>query len=964
MKIRIVPAEQDLVEVIASEIAAFQPDMARFWVVFPEKRPAYYLRKALFKIVGHGYLPPRIDSFDDFIDHLYTEKCSGEDKKIGRLEAVGILYQIHQQSPNPLGGESFLQFDEFFPLGLKLYHDLEELKQARLKPETLREADLLVQMNFPPETAARLQSLSFFYEYFYEKLKALGFSTPASRLSWVIENFSPEALANECFILAGFFSLNQSEAELIKRLLHLPATTIYLIAGRGLEHLVHILDLKLEEMDISSSVEGEKDDARPDWQFFMAPDTHGEIFALNQELESKLKNPEQLNEKQVIVLPAAETLFPLYHQTLASLPPDGFNISLGYPLTRTPLFSFFDALFSLILTTDEENRFYLPEYLRFVLHPYTKNIYFPGPPRRSEFTRILFHLIEETLTRQRGKLFWSLEEIENNAELAAALKRYVSSDAESPEAEKLLSHLKQIHQKTIVPFLALRDLKDLAQKLIQLTEYLATESTANRHVFFEPYARAFLNQLEELEQSFVSSFHFSHLSNYFNLFRKIIAEATVPFPGTPLRGLQVLGFWETRCLQFAEVYLLDMNEEVIPASGRADSILPYAVRKAFGLPTYEDLERRIEYYLDVLIKGAKKVSFYFVENSEKEKSRLVERLIWEKQKKENEPNASQFIHPVRYQVALSSVEPKPVAKSEEILNYLRTFRFSASALDTYLSCPLKFYYSFVLRLEEKEEIADITEKKEIGSLVHAILEKFFKRWVGKPIDPEKLTEVELKKAVEKEFAAKFGPDQSGSAYLIKQQVEAHLLDFLEYYQRPLIRKFTGGGKVFYLLALEQQLEDTIEANGFYFRLTAQVDRVEKRNDRIYIVDYKTSAKKKSYEIRLDKLSLEARSTWPEAVSSLQIPLYNLLWASHYQQRPEEILAILLLLGRNYLSEDIEYLPFGEDVAERREALATMLELIKALLLEIINPSLPFSYELARKDSCHFCAYTAICGLEK
>ncbi len=964
MKIRILPPEQDLVELIAAELAAFQPDLGRFWVVFPERRPAYYLRKALFKKVGHGYIPPRIDSFDDFVDHLYAEKFGVKDKKASFLEAVGILYQIHRQSPIPLGGQAFLGFDEFFPLGLKLYHDLEELKQAMVKPEALREADLLVQLNLPPETADRLQSVSFFYQRFYDEVKALGLSTPAGRLSFVIDHFSAEAWENESFILAGFFSLTRSEAELVKKLISLPKTTLYLMAGRGLEHLANSLDIRLEEAEKPSSLSDGKESGRAEWKFFMAPDTHGEIFALNRELEPKLKQPDKLNVKQVVVLPAAETLFPLYHQTLAGLPPECFNISLGYPLTRTPLFSFFDSLFSLIQTIDEESRFYLPEYLRFVLHPYTKNIYFPGPPRRAEFTRILFHLIEETLTQQKGKLFWSLEEIENNPRLADSLNRYVLSDPEAPEAEKLLSHLKQIHEKTIVPFLEIKNLKDFARKMARITEYLENESTASRHVFFEPYVRAFLNQLEALEQSFVSSFRFDHPRSYFNLFRKMTAEASVPFPGTPLRGLQVLGFWETRCLQFDEVYLLDMNEKVIPATGKTDSILPYAVRKAFGLPTYEDLERRIEYYLDVLTRGAKKVSFYFVENSEKEKSRLVERLIWEKQKKENETDASKFIQAVRYQVALSSAEPGPIAKSEAVLDYLREFRFSASALDAYLSCPLKFYYSFVLRLEEKEEITDVLEKKEIGLLVHAILDRFFKRWVGKPVDPEKLTEVELRQAVAEEFASKFGQDLSGSAYLIKHQVEAHLLDFLRNYQLPLIRKLAVQGKSFHLLGLEERLEDTLEANGTVFKLVAQVDRAEKRGDRIYIVDYKTSAKNKAYEIRLDKLQLGVRSTWPEAVGSLQLPLYNLLWAARHRQPPEEIFAVLLLLGKNYLSEDIEYLPFGEKSEARREALGIMLNFVKALLLEITNPNIPFSCDLAKEDSCRYCVYTSLCGIEK
>ncbi|MEW6586478.1 MAG: hypothetical protein AB1442_12820, partial [Nitrospirota bacterium] len=43
------------------------------------------------------------------------------------IDAVSILYEIHRNTPNPMGGDNFLDPDNFFPLGLKLYRDVEEL---------------------------------------------------------------------------------------------------------------------------------------------------------------------------------------------------------------------------------------------------------------------------------------------------------------------------------------------------------------------------------------------------------------------------------------------------------------------------------------------------------------------------------------------------------------------------------------------------------------------------------------------------------------------------------------------------------------------------------------------------------------------------------------------------------------------------------------------------------------------
>jgi len=960
MKIRLLPPAADLIDTIASAILDEAPDFSSLIIVFPEKRPGYYVRKALAQKLGHGLLPPACFSLDDFIDFIYSEKLFRPDKKILPLEAVGLLFEIHQKSPVPLGGQAFLSFDQFFSLGLKLYQDLEELKHGQVSPEALRQADALIQLHLPPETSARLQTLSFFYENFYKEIEERGFSTPASRLNYILQNFSDQLFKEKRIILAGFFSLTRSEAELIRKVLSLDRAELYVLAGRGLEHFEKILGLSFKK-DVLPP-DSDQTEIKAELKFYLAPDVHGEIFALNREIEEKIKKPEELHERQVIVLPAAETLFPLFHQTLSSLPADAFNISLGYPLTRTPLYSFFDCLFDLIQTRDEENRFYLPSYLRFVLHPYTKNIYFPVFPRRSDFTRILFHLVEETLSRQRGSLFWSLEEIERNPELEKALIQYVAGNKEAPEEKVFLQHLHQIHLKTIYPFLELENLGSFARKLLELAEFMAQESTASLHAFFEPYFQAFLNLFEALEKSIIKSYRFEHLASYFNFFRKVMAEATVPFPGTPLRGLQILGFWETRCLPLEEVYLLDMNEGVIPASSRVDSLLPYAVRKAFGLPTYEELERRVEYYFDIVIRRARKVCLYFIENSEKEKSRLVERLLWERQKKERQPDPSSLIASVRYHMALSMPSPRPVAKSPALLAALRTFCFSVSALDNYLQCPLKFYYGSLLKLEEKEELAEPVEKKEIGTIVHSILENYFQPWKNRELRPEWLTEDALRKTMEREFMRAFGPSLSGSSFLLRQQIENHLLDFLRHYQLPLAREYAEQKRPYHLIDLERLVESEMKLDGEIFKVRIKIDRVERRDKDIFIIDYKTSAQEKNYEIRWSQLDPASRETWPEAISSLQLPFYTLVWAEKNQQKPEEIKAILLLLGKNRISrKEIEYWPFDEDPGRRREQFDLIFQVIKGLLLEIINPEIPFSSDLAREGSCRYCPYTALCG---
>lgn len=980
MKLTIISPRQNLIELLADNIVNSSQDFSRIWVVFPERRPGHYLRKALASRLKRSFFPPTIDSFDEFIDRLYTEFLGINDQPLEPIDAVSLLFELHSNRSGPTGSQAFLTFDEFFPLGLKLYQDLEELKTGRVTREKFLMIDSLVGQTIPEQTMARLQKLSFFYEHFYARLERENLSTRASRLEKVIEKISPEVFDRfDQIILAGFYLLTTGEIQLLKKVLESEKSHLYLIDGPAIEEIIKKLNLTISETEKPET----EPKNQPEIEFYLSPDSHGQLFVLNSLISKKIENPSLLNEKQVIVLPAAETLIPLHQQTLSALPDNTYNISLGYPLTRTPLYSFFDCLFNLIQTSDEEGRVYAPDYLNFVLHPYTKNIYFPGPVRRAELTRILFHLVETIFTEKKGKLFWSLDEIVSEPELHRHLAKYTAENSELPEVPDFLRHLTSIHQKTILPFLEIKSIRDFADKLIGLLDYLDTNSTASLHLFFQPYAEAFFQQFEHLRNSLIGKQSFQNRSSYFNLFRKLISEARVPFPGTPLRGLQVLGFWETRCLNFEEVYLLDMNEDVIPGTGKVDSLLPYYLRKALGLPTYEDLEKRIEYYLNLLVAAAKKVCFFFVENSQKEKSRYVEKFLWERQKKENQPEASKFIKSVSYRIALSSPEISPIHKTEKVIKLLESIEFTASKLDTYLNCPLQFYYSSVLRLSEKEELSETMEKADIGTLVHSILKDYFEPYLAKKL-PEQPDLSRLNSLIEEKFKTNFCYPLSGSFFLMKEQISRHLLEFLTDYQQRLVKTLKKVNLDLTIVGLERKFQINYQAGDKFLRLAGLIDRIERRGDWLCILDYKTSSNEKSFWIDFNKLQLEDRSTWPEAIRSLQLPFYQLLASFELKCPAEEIYSAVLLLGKNHIDESIEFSPLAEKRGKKqkekdssraifpiketeetgeegKEKFLLIKQIIDKLLLEIIDPTIPFSPELARKDSCSYCPFTDFCS---
>jgi CRISPR/Cas system-associated exonuclease Cas4 (RecB family) len=959
MRIELVSPKNDLVATIASRLRADGKDYSRRWVVFPEKRPAYYLRKKLAERERSGFVPPRIDAIDAFVDRISAERLGLRGRPIDTLDAVALLFEIHRDTPGRPGGDRFVSADHFFPLGVKLFHDLEELHAAGVGKDDLAKLDHWADETVPEAAAKRLQSMSLLHERFYGALEARGFSTPSTRYRDVAALVRPELFTDiDEFIFAGFFSLTKTEADLLKAMLAWDKSSLYLLKGKGIETLLD----KLGVADLALRKEIETPEPDPPLEFVRSADTHGQIFALNKILEGPLRDPRLFNEKQVIVLPAAEALFPLYQQTLSALSEENFNISLGYPLSRTPIFSFFSKLFELIQSKDEEGRIYIPNYLRFVLHPYTKNIYFPGPDKRTDLTRILFHAVEEELTRRRTRAFWSLDELEGDAEIRAAVQERVRNVENAPVIADFVEHWHAIHEHTLSLFNEIRNVGDFADKLIRVLNYIYENSTARLHYFFHPYAEAFLARLDALARSLLRETVFDDPASYFNLLRKVIAAGTVPFYGTPLRGLQVLGFWETRGISFEHVYILDMNEDTIPSFTRADSLLPFAARAALGLPTYQDLERRMEYYLDTLVKAAGTVHFFFVENDDKEKSRFVEKLIWERQKRERDPRSDKYVKTVRYRLALQAGEPNPVAKTSAVAEYLREFAFSATSLDMYLKCPVRFYYAYVLKLKEKEEMAEPMDKKDIGTFVHAILEEYFKKWTGRRIRAEDLDPNGLDAIVERRFSEEYGRDPAGSAYLMKLQVKRHLREFILDYQIPVIRTVEEKGGELRIQTLEQRLHVERSVGGTSFKLAAKVDRIERRGEELYILDYKTSASEKYAGINFNKLVLAERPTWKPSVASLQLPLYNMICSRTLQIPAERIHGVLLILGRNRLSPKIEYSPYEEnDLDKRKEQIRTMEALVDKLLAEIVDPRHPFDPAPAAEGTCEGCPFAYICN---
>ncbi|MDA8106015.1 MAG: PD-(D/E)XK nuclease family protein [Nitrospiraceae bacterium] len=935
----IIGPQENLIEKTADLIGPRGKDYSHNLVVFPGRRPAHFLRRELAQRGNGSFIPPLILSMDEFM--AYVTEAVHPVRNVETVDAIAILYQIHRSAPEPLGGESFLTLDSFFSLGVKLFADIEELYIEWIPPATVREIQPFSDEVIPKHALARLQSLHFFYKTFYEKISRLGMATRSMRYRMAAEKVLEYGIDRfEKVIFAGFYALTRSEKDLFRKLLPTEKVIFIFQDGPGLGE-------RLSELGIEIRSSGPAQ-PEPKIHFYSSPDTHGQVFSLGSILKDKSGKEGLFNEKTAIVLPSSETLFPLLRQGMTCVDEDDFNISLGYPLHRTPVFGFLNNLMELIASV-EDDRIYIPDYMKFVLHPYMKNIYCKGS---AETTRIMFHTIEEILQKSRTKMFAALSEIEDNEKILGSIIDKLRQEEKGMTHAEVREHLRMVHLNTIETFLSFRDIGDFAAKCTGLLTFIFNNSTARLHPLFYPFSESFIKALNTVSKSLMKDMSFTDRTSYFTFFKKYIMTGRVPFPGTPLKGIQVLGFLETRNIRFDTVFILDANEDVIPDTSKEDTLLPFKAREILKLPTYLDRDKLAAYYFDNLIRGAREVHIFFVENDTRERSRFVESLLWENQKRDRSDRTSDYVQAIQYRVKLGNDTPAGIPKTEKVVSFLKDFTYSATALDTYLNCPLQFYYSYVLDLGKKEEITGEIERADVGKFVHRVLSLYFSKRMNRVLKEADIDMEEMDNLIDDLFGREYAANPTGAAYLVKAQIKAHLRDYLSRYRIPLIKE-----KAVNIIGVEESIEATLNA----YRLKGRLDVVEKRDGRIYIVDYKSGSHTKSLKINFDKLDAGSRDSWGEAIGSLQLPFYLLLYSERHGIKTEDLRGMFLLLGRSLINKDIELALFDtEDESSQFDRLKTV---IIGLMDEITDSAVPFAAASDRKNSCPRCEFQYICGTQ-
>jgi ATP-dependent exoDNAse (exonuclease V) beta subunit len=256
-----------------------------------------------------------------------------------------------------------------------------------------------------------------------------------------------------------------------------------------------------------------------------------------------------------------------------------------------------------------------------------------------------------------------------------------------------------------------------------------------------------------------------------------------------------------------------------------------------------------------------------------------------------------------------------------------------------------------LKLEEKDEASDDLEAKDVGKFVHAVLKKYFEQLVDVPLKSSDLDGARMEVLTEELFAEIFGKEPGGAVFLLKQQIQRRLKEYLAEYQTPILKQ----GPII-IRALEKKLSALIAG----IKCEGRIDRIEERGNVHVILDYKTGTNSKKKSIRFDKLDFDNRATWSDAVHSLQLPLYLLLYRDASRLPAEQIIPAYLYLGEKTITRASE-VPLYEDMMQQMNELHKIEEFLARLFQEILDANVPFQAPKDVNVSCPDCLMKSVCG---
>ncbi|MDE2028536.1 MAG: PD-(D/E)XK nuclease family protein, partial [Candidatus Omnitrophica bacterium] len=481
-----------------------------------------------------------------------------------------------------------------------------------------------------------------------------------------------------------------------------------------------------------------------------------------------------------------------------------------------------------------------------------------------------------------------------------------------------------VHRAFLNGFEDIRSALDLAASLQNFVDFMQAYSAMDQYPFNAQIALSLQAIADELRNCVFAAEIFQP-ADLFKILEEKCQAQMVAFSGSPLRGLQILGLFETRSLNFKNVIVVDANEGLLPSLNIYEPLIPREVMIKLNLDRLE-LEEEIQRYGFMrLISAARNVHLIYQHNNDRTRSRFLEELIWEQEQRASKLGAVPLIRGV-FDVSVDK-SPKAVPKTPAMVDFLKSFRFSASSINTYLQNPYNFYCRYVLGLRPKDDLLEDVESRHIGVFIHELLQEVFGIFVGKKPVLDAAFRRYYQKVYDSKFEQTFGRKRRSDTFLMETVLKTRLERFLE---QEALRCEEQVAQVLYV---ERSFDQVLDLGASKVHLTYRVDRVDEMKDGgIFILDYKTGG--------LDPMPKEvsapfSRELLRDKVKSFQMPLYvHYLHQQFPGRRVNSALYHLRTLGmEKFLSE--------AQMKDIDMVLEGYLKALDFIMAEIYNLEIPF-----------------------
>ncbi len=796
--------------------------------------------------------------------------------------------------------------------------------------------------NINKYTIKLLNNISKIMNNFYDYLDKEKIFFRGQAYKYVSKNLKNQ---NYRIAFCGFNALNKSEEIIMKHFLEQDSIMILQSNVDEWEKDVnspfYFHNLLKEKWGFNPEIICEEEIKETEINIFEAPYIHSEVLALKD-----------INkENTAIVLPDNNTLLPVIYR-VKDLSIDKFNVSMGFPFAMTPVYSLFKVFIKIFLNMDDR-KIYIRDYIDFIRNPYIKRLKI----KNIEISEIIYIVERKLMDNHKnfGLSFASIEDIEDIVR-------------NNLEENKRFEYFKEFNSKFIKIFKNVKSVREITENLLNVFKFIFDNQDYKDNIFLNQFLSVFFDKLENISNSLIGEYVSTDKKGMWNLIDMIVKDITIPFSGEPLVGLQILGFLETRCLNFDNVYMLDVNEGIIPKNKKIDPILPFELRCAIGLPDYKQDESMFAYNFYRLIYGAKNVCLIYTNaetgETDNYRSRFIEKIIWENEKMNKKIEVSNIVLPANY-IKKEKYEYK---KNEKLMEILKNEVYSGTKLDTYLRCPMKFLLRYVLKIESPVEIEDDIKGDKIGIFVHKLFKVYFEPFIGKKANEKDKNGFFL--IFDNEFDEFFKEYDKTKKIFLKEALKRRLEKMYQTIDN------INSEKICYL---EKEIESTITLNGKEIKLKGIMDRIDMSVDNCYIIiDYKTGSNVETPK-KLDNIKKEiekankflSREEVEKNIKTLQPSCYIYLFSRYKNISPEKIKFYFVRFneikkvspcnsnkGENKKDENEfkEYLNYPEYLGYLENGL-------KFVLSEILDPEIPF-YMTDNEKTCLNCDYVYFCGKKK